>query len=335
MITVVIPLLNEAESLVELHRQLVAAEDACGDRLQIIFVDDGSQDGSWEHISQLAAEDPRVQGIRFRKNFGKAAALSAGFDAAQGQIVVTMDGDLQDDPAEIPKLLAKLTQGDDVVSGWKYPRHDPWHKTWPSWVFNGLVSRLMGVPLHDHNCGLKAFRREVIHEIRLYGELHRFVPVLAAARGFRIGEVPINHRPRKFGKSKYGAERFIKALLDLLTVKFITGYGDRPQHLLGMVGMISFFLGGVSMAWLAGRWCLSRLIEDWPVVHLHQTAALYYALGLFLVGSQFLSVGLLGEMITAHLARDRDAFSIAESTLPANANDSEPTDFSATHKAQA
>ena len=165
--------------------------------LQTIIVDDGSNDGTWSVLSRHAAEDPRILGIRFRRNFGKAAALSAGFHAAEGERIVTMDGDLQDNPAEISKLLAKLDEGFDLVSGWKRERHDPWHKVFPSRVFNWLVSRLTGVYLHDHNCGLKAYRREVIHEIRLYGELHRFIPVLAAAKGFRVGEVVVAHRPRK------------------------------------------------------------------------------------------------------------------------------------------
>lgn len=316
MLTVVIPVFNEAESLVELHRQLVSIPFEHADELQIIIVDDGSNDGSWQVIEQLAQTDPQVLGIRFRRNFGKAAALSAGFDAARGQYVVTLDGDLQDDPAEIPKLLDKLDHGYDVVSGWKQPRRDPWQKVWPSRVFNWLVSWLTGVRLHDHNCGLKAFRRDVIHEIRLYGQLHRFVPVLADARGFRITEVAVHHRPRQFGRSKYGAGRFIQALLDLLTVKFITGYGDRPQHLLGTVGLVSFLIGGVGMFWLAIRWCTSRLVESWEPVHLHQTAALFYCLALCIVGAQFLSVGLLGEMIASYLARDADTYSIVEHTDP-------------------
>src|SRR5262245_49318017 len=175
----------------------------------------------------------------------------------------------------------------------------------------------MGVRLHDHNCGLKAYRREVMHEIRLYGELHRFVPVLAAAKGFRVGEVVVAHRPRKFGKSKYGVSRLTKGLLDLLTVKFIVGYGQRPQHMLGTVGLFAFLLGGLGMCWLAVRWTLSRIIDGWIPVNLHETAALYYCLGLFIIGAQFLSVGLLGEMIAAHWVRDTDTYSIAEHTSPA------------------
>jgi dolichol-phosphate mannosyltransferase len=264
----------------------------------------------------LAADDPRVLGIRFRRNFGKAAALSAGFQAAEGEQIITIDGDLQDDPAEIGALLARLDEGFDVVSGWKRNRQDPWQKVLPSRIFNWLVSHLTGVYLHDHNCGLKAFRREVIHEIRLYGELHRFVPVLAAAKGFRAAEVAVNHRPRKYGRSKYGLSRLSKGLLDLLTVKFLIGYGQRPQHLLGAVGLGAFLFGGLGMFILAVRWVLSRTIDGWQAIHLHQTASLYYALGLFIIGAQFMSIGLLGEMIAAYLVRDTETYSIAEHTPP-------------------
>ena len=317
MISVVIPVYDEAESIEELHRQLAEFASSLEDTLEIIFVDDGSRDGSWPLISRLAVRDSRVLGIRLRRNFGKAAALAAGFNAARGEQIVTLDGDLQDDPAEVPKLLAQLGQDCDVACGWKQPRYDPWHKVIPSWIFNRLVGWLTGVWLHDHNCGLKAFQRDVVHEIRLYGELHRFIPVLAASRGFRVAEVVINHRPRKHGKSKYGVGRFTKGFLDLLSVKFITGYGDRPQHFLGTVGLLSFVLGGLGLLSLAVRWCGSRLIDGLQPVHLHQTAALYYSLALCIVGAQFLSVGLLGELIAAFLARDMDTYSIAEHTEPA------------------
>lgn len=316
MLSIIIPILDEAESLPQLVRELNLFADARDQNLQTIFVDDGSTDGTWPTICRLAANDPRILGIRFRRNFGKAAALSAGFQAAEGERIVTMDGDLQDDPAEIAALLVKLDEGFDVVSGWKRVRHDPWQKVLPSRIFNWLVSTFTGVHLHDHNCGLKAFRREVMHEIRLYGELHRFVPVLAAAKGFRTGEVVVQHRPRKYGKSKYGLSRLSKGLLDLLTVKFLIGYGQRPQHLLGTVGLVAFLFGGLGMLVLAIRWTLSRTIEGWQPIHLHQTASLYYALGLFIIGAQFMSIGLLGEMIAAYLVRDTDTYSISEHTPP-------------------
>ncbi|MCI0334303.1 MAG: glycosyltransferase family 2 protein [Planctomycetes bacterium] len=325
MLSVIIPVLDEAENLPQLVRELDRAGESNGYELQIIIIDDGSKDGTWKTIADLAANDPRILGIRFRRNFGKAAALSAGFHAAEGERIVTIDGDLQDDPAEIATLLAKLDEGYDVVSGWKRERHDPPGKVLPSRVFNWLVSKLMGVHLHDHNCGLKAFRREVMHEIRLYGELHRFVPVLAAAKGFRIGEVVVKHRPRKHGRSKYGYSRLSKGLLDLLTVKFIVGYGQRPQHLLGTVGLGAFLLGGLGMFYLAVRWVLSRVLQGWEVVELHKTAALYYSLGLFIIGAQFMSIGLLGEMIAAYWIRDTDTYSIAEHTPPSSAGVSVPT----------
>jgi len=325
MLTVIIPVLDEAENLPQLHRELADVAAVEGYDLQMIFVDDGSTDASWAAIERLAADDPCVLGIRFRRNFGKAAALSAGFNAAEGDRIVTIDGDLQDDPAEIPRLLAKLDEGFDVVSGWKQVRHDPWHKVWPSRVFNWLVSHLTGVVLHDHNCGLKCFRREVIHEIRLYGELHRFVPVLAAARGFKVSEVVVEHRPRIFGRSKYGVSRIITGLLDLLTVKFVIGYGQRPQHLLGTIGLASFGLGGLTMAYLAVRWCASRIVDGMAPVHLHETAALYYALAFVVIGAQFMTFGFLGEMIAAYLVRETDTYSIAQHTSPGRAHRSAPT----------
>lgn len=318
-ISVVVPLLNEEETLEELHRQLRAVADAEGYDLQIVFVDDGSTDHSWPVIEGLAATDPSVEGVRFRRNFGKADALSVGFAAATAPIVVTMDADLQDDPAEIPKLIAKLDPaapdgGYDVVSGWKVDRKDPWHKTLPSLVFNGLVSRLTGVKLHDHNCGLKAYRREALGEVRLYGELHRFVPVLAAARGYRATELAVHHRPREHGSSKYGASRIVKGLLDLMTVKFLTGYGDRPQHALGGIGLLGFAAGGVGLTYLAVRWVVSRAVPGLEPLHLHETAALFYSLALCLVGSQFLAVGLLGAMIKAFVSQERASYSVAERT---------------------
>src|SRR5262245_50630426 len=216
MISIVIPLLNEAESLRMLHGELAETARKHGLQLEIIFVDDGSTDGSWATIQSLASADRTVRGIRLRRNFGKAAALSAGARLARGALLCTLDADLQDDPAEIPNFLAELEMGFDVISGWKKRRLDPWHKVWPSRVFNFLVSWTTGVRLHDHNCGMKCYRADVFREIRVYGELHRFIPVLAHARGFRVGELAINHRPRRFGRSKYGVWRFVKGFLDLL-----------------------------------------------------------------------------------------------------------------------
>jgi glycosyltransferase involved in cell wall biosynthesis len=254
-----------------------------------------------------------VKGVRSRRNFGKSAALSAGFSAAQGDIVMTLDADLQDDPAEIPRFLTALAEGKEVVSGWKKVRHDPWHKVFPSRVFNAMVSWTTGVHLHDHNCGMKCFRSEVFREIRLYGELHRFIPVLAAARGFKVGEVVIQHRPRRFGYSKFGVHRFIKGFLDLLTVKFLTGFGQRPQHFLGSIGLLSFVLGNLGLAYLGVIWIIRLWWPDFSVP-LHDRPLLIYAAAALLLGAQMMSLGFLAELITAYLGRDQESYSIKEST---------------------
>ncbi len=312
MLSVVIPVFNEVESLEELYRELAEVAEAQQYELDLILVDDGSTDGSWNVIRSLAAADPRVRGIRFRRNFGKAAALSAGFQAARGERIITLDADLQDDPHEIPRFLAEMDKDLDVVSGWKRVRHDPWHKVMPSRVFNWMVSTLTGVKLHDHNCGMKSYRRDVFREVRLYGELHRFVPVLAHARGFRVGELAIQHRPRQHGHSKYGVRRFYKGFLDLLTVKFLTGFGQRPQHLLGAVGLISFCIGLVGLVYLAIYWVSNMLAGVDP--KLHERPLVLYSLGALLLGGQMMSIGFLAELIIAYQGRETDTYSIAERT---------------------
>ena len=231
-ISVVVPALNEEDSLESLHQQVSKACERVGSQLQIVFVDDGSTDNSWGVIQKLSRENANTQGVRFRRNFGKAAALAVGFARCDGDVVFTMDADLQDDPCEIPRFLEKLSEGYDVVSGWKKVRHDPWHKVLPSRVFNWLVSRLTGVKLHDHNCGFKAYRRDVLSEVDLYGERHRFIPVLADARGWKVGEIEVTHHARKFGQSKYGVSRLVKGFLDLITIYLLTGYSGRPLHLI-------------------------------------------------------------------------------------------------------
>ncbi len=315
MLSIVVPVYNESESLVKLHTELTAVAAENSYELEVILVDDGSGDDSWQVVEQIAERDDRVRGIRFRRNFGKAAALSAGFTAARGDLILTLDADLQDDPREIPRFLAEISQGFDVVSGWKKVRHDPWHKVIPSRIFNGLVALLTGVRLHDHNCGFKCYRREVFEEVHLYGEMHRFVPVLAAARGWKVGEVVVQHRPREFGHSKYGAGRIVKGFLDLLTVYFLTGFGQRPQHLLGTLGLLGFSLGGIGLGILTAGWIFTRLDEgpanDW---HLHQRAVFYYSIVAMLLGAQLLSIGFLAEMITAFYGRDVAPYSIAERT---------------------
>jgi len=314
MISIVIPVLNECDSLAVLHAQLIEVINEHDYLAEILFVDDGSSDASWQTIEDLARADPHVQGIRLRRNFGKASALSAGFDAAKGQWIFTMDADLQDDPREIPRFIEKVESGYDVVSGWKKRRHDPWHKVFPSRVFNALVSWMTGVKLHDHNCGFKCYRADVFEDVRLYGELHRFVPVLAAARGYRVSEVVVHHRPREHGRSKYGLLRIPKGMLDLITVKFLTGFGQRPQHMFGTIGMISFLVGMIGLSWLSGRWVVSRLVVDWEPIHLHQRAVFYYSLGAVLLGAQFMSIGFVAELFAAIQRRTSSPYSIAACT---------------------
>ncbi|HLA83581.1 MAG TPA: glycosyltransferase family 2 protein [Thermoguttaceae bacterium] len=315
MLSIVIPVFNEAESLEALHAELVEVAKAEGYRLDVVFVDDGSTDESWNVVRRLSKEDPRVRGIRFRRNFGKAAALSAGFAAARGELVMTLDADLQDDPREIPRFLSLMEQNLDVVSGYKKVRHDPWHKVIPSRVFNWLVSKLTGVVLHDHNCGMKCYRRQIFDEVRLYGELHRFVPVLAAARGYRVGELVVNHRPRQHGHSKYGVGRIVKGFLDLLTVKFLTGFGQRPQHVLGTIGLASFALGALGMIYLAVYWVVTQMLPpDSGFLPLHQRPAMIYSVALLVFGGQLMSIGFLGELILAYHKHDIDTYSISEKT---------------------
>ena len=311
LLSAVIPVFNEEESLAALHAELVEVAVASGYDLEIIFIDDGSKDGSWQTIERLAKEDSRVRGIRFRRNFGKAAGLSAGFEEARGEFVFTLDADLQDDPHEIPRFLEAMNEHSlDVVSGWKKKRLDPWHKVGPSRVFNWLVGVLTGVRLHDHNCGFKCYRREVLGEVRIYGDLHRFVPVLAAARGWEVGEIVVNHRPRKFGRSKYGVGRIIRGFLDLLTVYFLTGFNQRPQHLLGTLGIVSFTLGLIGLIYLAGYWVVDKAMPDWKLEDLHNRPAVLYSLGALLLGAQFISMGFLAELLTSYLGRDVKTYSV-------------------------
>lgn len=311
MLSIVVPVFNEAESLRELHKQLSEVAEQNGYELDIVFVNDGSTDSSWAEIQKLVGADRRVRGIRFRRNFGKAAALSAGFEAVRGDTVMTLDADLQDDPKEIPRFL-KAMENYDVVSGWKKTRHDPWHKVLPSRIFNWLVSRLTGVKLHDHNCGFKCYRREIFYELRLYGELHRFVPVLAAARGWTVGEIVVEHRARQHGKSKYGLLRIPKGFLDLLTVKFLTGFGQRPQHLIGSIGLFFFSLGAIGIAVLSAMWVVSRLLTGLEPLHLTERAIFFYFLGAALLGAQFVSIGFIAELITSTQGRSSDTYSVAE-----------------------
>ena len=312
-ITCVIPVYNEVESLPELHRQIISVCEANNYQYEIVFVDDGSNDSSWDCILNLQKQDTNIKGIRFRRNFGKAAALNAGFKEATGSIVFTLDADLQDDPEEIPHFLELMeSESLDVISGWKKRRYDPWHKVGPSRIFNRMVSTMTKVKLHDHNCGFKCYRREVLEEVHLYGELHRFVPVLAAARGFKVGEIIVNHRKRQFGHSKYGVRRIVKGFLDLLTVYMLTGYGHRPQHLLGTLGLACFGASGCLTLGLSLHWILDRLFDVENPVHLHERAIFYFALVGVIIGIQLLMTGFVAELVTKQTSRDEQIYAVCE-----------------------
>jgi dolichol-phosphate mannosyltransferase len=313
-ISVVIPLLNEQETLFELVRRIDASCD--GELCEIVFIDDGSTDGSWQAIEKLAQARGSVRALRFRRNFGKAAALAAGFAEATGKIIITMDADLQDDPKEIPRMLAKLGEGYDVVSGWKQHRFDPWHKRWPSLVFNAILRYFSKIPLHDFNCGFKAYRREVLEEIDLYGEMHRFVPVLAAARGFKVAEITVEHHPREFGSSKYGWSRIPKGFLDLATVVFLTRFRYRPQHLLGGLGGALFFVGAFMLSLLICIWGWTRLAGYENPLHLHERASFFVSILLIVVGIQAFATGLIAELLVANAQPARRVYSIAARVDP-------------------
>ena len=314
MLSIIVPVYNEEESLRELYGEIVNACDTNEVPVEVIFIDDGSRDASWAVIEELSKGDDRVSGIRFRRNFGKAAALTAGMRAANGETIMMMDADLQDDPAEIPAFLAKLDEGNDVINGWKQRRLDPWHKVYPSRVFNWMVSKLTGLKLHDHNCGLKMFRADVAGEIRIYGELHRFIPVLSFARGFRVTELPVNHRPRQHGHSKYGVRRFLRGFLDLLTVKFLTGFGQRPQHMLGAIGLFFFLLGVLGLGFLTFIWVLTNVF-GFGFDPIGPRPLLAYSVASTLLGAQAISLGLLAELLVAYTGRETDTYSIAERTI--------------------
>src|SRR5215203_1685734 len=289
-ISVVIPVYNEEGNLPELHRRLTAVLTDLGLPYEFVFVDDGSKDGTWNVVRAFQSSDVHVIALRHRRNFGKAQALANGFAVARGDAVITMDGDLQDDPDELPRFIAELNDGNDLVSGWKQRRQDPLGKTAPSRVFNWTVRRVSGVQLHDFNCGYKGYRNEVTKSIRLYGELHRFTPVLAAAEGFRIQELPVKHHPRTWGTSKYGWSRLVKGFLDLLTVTFLTTYRQRPMHLFGLPGLLSLFLGVLIGLFLT----FERLVRDETI---GTRPLLMLAVLLVVIGAQFFGLGLLGEFL--------------------------------------
>jgi glycosyltransferase involved in cell wall biosynthesis len=311
-LTLVIPVYNEAASLAELDRQLTRVTSQLPLSSEFIYVDDGSRDGSWEELTAIVARTPTARAIRFRRNFGKAAALAAGLKAATGDAILMLDADLQDDPAEIPNFLEALSRGFDVVNGWKERRLDPWHKVYPSRVFNWMVSRLTGLKLHDHNCGIKLFRKEVAAELHLYGELHRFIPVLAHARGFRVTEIPVHHRPREHGVSKYGWKRFARGFLDLLTVSFLMAYRQRPLHILGGVGLVFLAIGLGGLTYLAAIWLLMHAVGALPAEPIGDRPLLAYSIAFTLLGGQAVTLGLLAELLVHYTSREQDAYSVAE-----------------------
>ncbi len=304
-LSVLIPVMNEEDSISPLFDQIVAAIEPLNLSFEVVFVDDGSTDGSVEAIRGLHERDERAKLVRFRRNFGKAAALTAAYEHSLGNILITMDGDLQDHPAEIPRFLEMLEREDmDLVSGWKKKRHDPLSKTIPSRLFNLVIRRVAGVPLHDTNCGFKAYRREVWDQVSIYGELHRYIPVLASRRGFRIGEIEVEHHARKHGRSKYGWDRLYKGLLDLITVLFITRYTRRPLHLFGGVGLVCGGAGSAICLYLALSWLQGARLSNRPLLLL--------GVLLIVVGFQVLTTGLIGEMITYKGFRRADSYSIKE-----------------------
>ena len=291
LISIVVPLLNEQPCLAELYDELAGALDLHELDWEVVFVDDGSTDGSYQELVRLHESRLNVRVVRLRRNFGKAAALAAGVEVASGQIVVTMDADLQDDPAEIPKLIAKLDEGYDVVSGWKCDRQDPFVRRFVSRIYNGATRLATGVKLHDMNCGLKAYRAEVFENVRLYGERHRFVPVLAHHLGFSVTELPVNHRPRLNGRSRFGIERYLRSPFDLLTIVFMGRYRYRPLHLFGGVGFAASLAGAAIL--------LILTVEKIGGAGIGGRPLLLLGILLVVVGVQFLSLGLIGEMLTS------------------------------------
>ncbi|MBK6766869.1 MAG: glycosyltransferase family 2 protein [bacterium] len=300
-ISVVISLFNEVESLPELHRQLSETLVANGKPYELLFIDDGSRDGSLELLKKLCASDLSSRVISLRLNQGKSAALSVGFAAAQGDYVITMDADLQDNPAEIPGMIAKLDEGYDLVSGWKKVRHDPPAKTIPSKFFNLVTSWAAGLRLHDFNCGLKAYRNVVVKDLFVYGELHRFLPVLAHKMGYRCTEMVVMHRPREFGKSKFGMSRFLNGFLDLMTVMFLFGFNRAPLHFFGFIGLICGFAGLVINLYLTVLKFGGQSIGSRPL--------LFLGVLLLVIGVQFFSFGLIGEML-AHAHEKKRVYPI-------------------------
>ena len=301
-LSLVVPAFNEEESIKELISKIDEVCISNSFTYELIFINDGSTDKTAEMIEEYIAKNNSIKLITFRKNFGKSAALSVGFKEARGEIIITMDADLQDDPEEIVALVNKINEGFDLVSGWKKKRNDPLNKTLPSKVFNFITSYFSGIKLHDFNCGLKAYRNIVVKTIKVYGELHRFLPVLAFWQGFKVTEIPVEHHARKYGYSKFGARRFFSGFFDLMTVLFIAKYKKKPMHLFGFIGLLCFMVGFSALSYLSVLWLMGEGIGDRPLL-------LFGSLAI-IVGVQFIGVGLLGEMITNTLQGKKQDYSI-------------------------
>jgi len=309
-LSVVIPLLNEEESLPELLGWIkkVCTENHIS--YEVLLVDDGSNDKSWEVISLLAGENKNIKGIKFRRNYGKSAALQVGFQASKGDVIITMDADLQDSPDEIPALFKMVEEeGFDLVSGWKKNRYDPVSKKIPSKIFNFTARKVSGIRLHDFNCGLKAYRQPVIKAIEVYGEMHRYIPVIVKKAGFtRIGEKVVKHQKRKFGKTKFGMERFLNGFLDLLTISFISRFGKRPMHMFGTLGTIVFLIGFIAAGWL-GIQKIIHLQRGIRTILIADSPYFYLALTAMIIGAQLFVAGFLGELIS-RTSSDRNVYQV-------------------------
>ncbi len=304
LLSFVIPVLNEQDSLKTLTEEIIA--NVGNHEYEIVFIDDGSRDRSFEVMSLLAADNSAIKIVRFRRNFGKSAALQCGFELAKGEVIFTMDADLQDNPAEIGSFLAKLDEGYDLVSGWKQKRRDPLHKIVPSRVFNFVTARTFRLKLKDYNCGFKAYRKSVVKELNIYGEMHRYIPALANALGYRIAEIPVEHRARLFGRSKYGLERYMRGFFDLLTVKMVTQYIKSPLYLFGRIGLLASLLGVLITAYLTAL----KVFYHQP---LYNRPLLFLGILLILSGLQFFSMGLISElMINRTSPQNRAMISIAD-----------------------
>jgi glycosyltransferase involved in cell wall biosynthesis len=312
-VSIVVPLYNEEESLPELHAWIARVMKQHQFTYEIVFVDDGSTDRSWEVVSSLVAQFPEVRGIRFRRNYGKSAALNTGFEAVNGKVVITMDADLQDSPDEVPELVRMIREEKfDLVSGWKKKRYDnAVTKNLPSKLYNSATGWLSGVKLHDMNCGLKAYRREVVKSIEVYGEMHRYIPVIAKRAGFhKIGEKVVVHQARKYGVSKFGLERFVNGFLDLLSITFVSKFGKRPMHFFGLIGSLMFMLGFFAAAWLGGA-KLYHVFSGSTAPRVTESPWFYIALTSMIIGTQLFLAGFLGELI-ARSSSDRNNYLIEE-----------------------